>query len=286
MNENVFLNGEYYRGEDAKISIDDRGFLFGDGVYEVIRCYEGKFFKLDEHLARLEKSAGKIFITIPYSRDEIRDICLKLLAKSGVKTGKMYMQVTRGIAPRIHEFPEGIIPTVMMKADGFDEAGIAFSKKGIGVMTFPDERWAHCDIKSLNLLYNVISKQKARSNGAYEAVFVHEVGVTECASSNIFAVMGGKLVTAPEGSRILSGITRDTVLKLAEEAGIPCELRYPQKDELFKADEVFISNTAQEVSPVLTIDGKTVANGKPGEITLKLQKMFEDEIEGETSERN
>jgi len=283
MPENVFLNGKYCESHEAMVSVDDRGFLFGDGVYEVIRCYRGALFKLQEHLSRFARSAARIDLVLPYSAEEIAAICKTLLARSGVKNGMLYMQVTRGSAPRTHEFPSVVTPTIMMKVREIDEQFFREKKKGVSVLTVPDERWEHCDIKSLNLLPNVLAKQKARSQGFHEAVFIHEPGVTECASSNIFIVTGGTVVTAPEGNRILSGITREVVLKLAGEAGIPCELRYPQKNELYKAEEVFFSNTMEEIIPVLAVDGNVINQGKPGNITLRLQEMFKKLVDIETS---
>lgn len=275
MSGGVFLNGRYCAPEEALISVDDRGFLFGDGIYEVIRCFDGKLFKLKEHLARLERSAERIMLTLPYETEEIASVCDKLFRESGVQYGLIYMQVTRGAAPRTHQFPPQVNPTFLARIIEVDEDMVLERRRGIKAIMAPDERWGHCDIKSLNLLPNVLARETAHRQGAYEVVFVHPLGITECGSSNVFAVIGGKLVTAPEGNRILSGIMRETVLELAQEAGLTVELRYPQQEEFQSAEEIFITNSLDEIAPVLTLDDKTVGDGQPGKITLLLQEKLE-----------
>lgn len=274
---NVFLNGVFCEKDSARISIEDRGFLFGDGIYEVIRFYDGVYFQLEKHLDRLAKSAQKIYLQLPYSRKEIADICYALLNKSGLKNGKLYIQFTRGSAARTHEFPRGASPTVLMQVSELNENS-SLKKKGVNAITYPDERWGRCDIKSVNLLPNVLAKEAARSRGYYEAIFVHPLGITEGASSNVFAVINGKLVTAPEGKRILSGITRDIVLSLAGEAGIPLEFRYLSKDEAYNASELFITSTTEEITPVVSLDDKLIGDGRAGKLTRHMQGLFQKVI--------
>ena len=276
---NAFINGEYLNSEEAKVSIDDRGFLFGDGVYEVIRFYNSGLFKTEEHLKRLNNSLASLEISSPYSLEEIEDIGAKLVFKSGLKEGILYLQITRGKALRTHAFPPSLSPTVMMRINGLDLDSVRERQKGIRIITFPDKRWGYCHIKSLNLLANVMAKEAAQRQGAYEAVFVHDLGITECCTSNIFVVKEGKLITAPEGERILSGVTRHVVKQLAYEGGIPVEYRYPQKGEMMEADEVFITNSVDEVTPVLAIDGQVIGGGECGPIVQKLQSMYQKLVE-------
>ncbi len=276
MNGGVFLNGRYCTPEEALVSVDDRGFLFGDGIYEAIRFFDGKMFRLKEHLARLNRSADKIMLTLPYGAPEIAAICRQLLENRGVQYGLIYLQVTRGAAPRTHQFPSKVTPTFLARIIEVDEEMVLERRRGVKVIFAPDERWMHCDIKSLNLLPNVLAREVAYRQGAYEAVFVHPLGITECGSSNVFAVIDGKLVTAPQGDRILSGIIRETVLELAEAAGLVIELRYPQQDEFAAAQEIFITNSLDEIAPVIALDGKEVSGGKPGKMTLLLQEKMEE----------
>ena len=274
----TFLNGAFYRSSEARISIEDRGFLFGDGIYEVIRFYNGHFFEIDKHLARLERSAQKTFISLPYSFQQIEKVCQELLEKSAVKNGKLYMQVTRGAAPRTHEFPEKIEPTILMQISKVNETEINEKKKGVSAITLPDERWNHCDIKSLNLLPNVLAKQKARSQGYYEAVFVYRQEIMEGSSSNVFAVQDDKLITAPECNRILSGVTRSVVIELSREDGIPVEERFLAQDELYRVSELFITSTVDEVTPLLRIDGHTLNGVSAGKVTSHIQRLFEQKL--------
>jgi D-alanine transaminase len=277
MSGEVFLNGRYCAPEEALVSVDDRGFLFGDGIYEAIRYFEGKLFRLQEHLARLERSAKKILLSLPYGAPEIAAICHELLLHSGSQYGLIYLQVTRGAAPRTHQFPGGnVTPTFLARIIEVDEASVLARRRGIKVIFAPDQRWGHCDIKSLNLLPNVLAREAAYQQGAYEAVFVHPLGITECGSSNVFAVIDGKLVTAPQGDHILPGIIRETVLELAAAAGLAIELRYPRQEEFAAAAEIFITNSLDEIAPVLALDGKEVSGGHPGPITLLLQEKLEE----------
>ncbi len=274
----TFLNGEYYKSGEARVSIEDRGFLFGDGIYEVVRIYNGHYFELGQHLARLERSARKTFLTLPYDPGRIEAICHELLLKSGIANGKLYMQITRGSAPRTHEFPLEAAPTILLKVSEVNENQLRKNKKGVTVLTLPDERWNHCDIKSLNLLPNVLAKQQARSQGYYEAIFVYGQQITEGASSNVFIVLDHQLITAPESNRILLGITRNVVLELAVEAGIPVEERFVTLEELPKASELFITSTVDEITPVLSVDGWTLNGAVPGEITGRIQTLFQQKL--------
>ncbi len=274
----TFLNGEFYWSSEARVSIEDRGFLFGDGIYEVIRLYKGSFFEPGQHLSRLEQSARKTYLSLPYSLEKIEMICHELLEKSAIKNGKLYMQITRGAAPRTHEFPTLVKPTIMMKISELDEVELKEKKKGVSAIILPDERWNRCHIKSVNLLPNVLAKQKARSEGFYEAIFVHSGKITEGASSNVFAVLDGKLVTAPASNRILAGITRSVVIELAATAGIEVEERFLARDELSRVSELFITSTVDEIIPVLSIDEHTLNGATIGRITGYLQELFQKKL--------
>lgn len=271
---NVFLNGSYLSLEEAKVPLEDRGLLFGDGVYEVVRVYNNRPFLLLEHLHRLEKSAAHLLLNVPYTTGELEQIALKLLQKSEIQNGILYLQLTRGAAPRTHEFPQNASSTffILAREKSFDPRT---QQAGVSTLIFPDDRWDNCHIKSLNLLPNVLAKEKAVRKGAYEAFFLRQgIGMTEGGSSNIFAVFEGQLVTAPEGNYILSGITRAQVLKLAQESEIPVVERYLQKSELLQAEEVFITSTTDEIAPVVEIDGQLIGRGHPGPVTQSLQEKF------------
>ncbi len=274
----TFLNGEFYRSAEAAVSVDDRGFLFGDGVYEVIRFYNGSFFELEPHLSRLARSAQKISLLLPYSLQKIEKVCYELLGKSKIKNGKLYMQITRGAAPRTHQFPVQAEPTIMMKVSAVNEDELKEKQKGATAITLPDDRWNHCDIKSINLLPNILAKQTARSQGYHEAIFVHSEKITEGASSNVFAVLHGKLVTAPASNRILAGITRSVVIELARAAGIEVEERFLAKDELYQASELFITSTIDEIIPILSIDENPLNGATVGRITGNLQELFQKKL--------
>jgi D-alanine transaminase len=274
----TFLNGDFYRSGEAMLSVDDRGFLFGDGIYEVIRFYNGSFFELGPHLARLKRSAQKISLNLPYSLHKISIICHELLGKGELINGKLYVQITRGVAPRTHEFPAHAEPTIMMKVSSVNAGELKEKQKGLTARTVHDERWNRCDIKSVSLLPNVLAKQKARSQGYYEAVFIYADQVMEGASSNVFAVLDGKLVTAPACNRILAGITRNVVIELAAIAGIKVEERFLAMDELGQISELFITSTVDEIIPILSIDEHTINGAAVGRITGCLQELFQKKL--------
>ncbi|MGI6096892.1 MAG: D-amino acid aminotransferase [Dethiobacteria bacterium] len=279
--ENVFLNGEFTDFSQAVISINDRGFLFGDGVYEFVACYYGKIFQLQEHLARLERSAEALEIKIPYTREQLSSYAAELLHRSGLERAGLYIQVTRGIAPRIHHFPKSATPTVLMTVRELPTNPQEVYSRGVKVLLVPDERWANCYIKTLNLVPNILAKEKAVRAGAFEAVFEHpQLGITEANSSNVFAVFEGKLVTAPLEGRILGGITRATVLQLARQEGLTIAERYMTREELLGAEEAFLTNTPDGVVPIRAIvDGPEIGNGRPGLITKLIRERYLELVE-------
>lgn len=266
----AFVNGRFLPWKDAVVSIDDRGFQFGDGVYEVIRTYRGAPFELAAHLARLERSTKELNLVQPYSRAQWTQWIQQGLGQAGYQEAKVYIQITRGTAPRDHAFPSGVSPTVVMTIRELHPLNLQLRQDGVTARTCDDLRWSRCDIKSLNLLGNVLAREEARKAGVFEAILVKDGLVTEGSLSNVMAVRSGTIVTAPEGPRILSGVTRTVVLELARKEEIPVEEQFLSLDALYGAEEVFLTGTTLEVLGVVRIDGKTIGSGRPGPITKTL----------------
>ncbi|GAW91301.1 D-amino-acid transaminase [Calderihabitans maritimus] len=277
----VFLDGEYLDFAQAKVSVEDRGYQFGDGIYEVVRCYRGIPFQLGAHLERLEKSARAIELDLPYSREEMEEITSELLARSGIQEAQLYIQVTRGTAPRSHFWPEGIKPVVVMYVREAAPPEEGLRRSGVKVITVVDDRWKRCNVKSLNLLPNVLAKNRARQAGAFEAVFYEEESrlVNEGSSSNVFALVADTLVTPDLGHNILPGITRKVVLDIARQKGLPVKEDRLSLDDLYRAQEVFITSTVVEIMPVVMVDELPVADGKPGPVTRMLYEAYREEVE-------
>ncbi len=272
-----FVNGRFLPLEEATVSVEDRGFQFGDGVYEVIRTYHGQPFHLDAHLARLERSAKAIELPMPWNLQQWAAHVREGITRGGYAESKVYLQLTRGTAPRDHAFPASGKPTAVMTVREMKPMDPALQASGVSVMTLDDWRWGRCDIKSVNLLPNVMAKQKARQAGAFEAVFVRNGRVTEGAVSNVMIVKAGHVLTAPEGEQILSGVTRTIMLDLIRKEGLPVEERFVTLDEFLRADEIFLTGTTVEVLPVVRVDGTAIGvggSGKPGPVTQKLQAAF------------
>jgi len=272
----VFLNDYFIPEEDAKISPDDRGFIFGDGVYEVIRSYNGRLFRAEEHFKRLERSLEEIRIK-DVNIEQLKEAADRLIKDNHLEKGdaKVYIQITRGAAPRNHAFPENTLPTVYACASSF-EPPLKKWKEGIKVILVPDIRWARCDIKTTGLLPNILANQQAKDNGADEAIFVRNGTVTEGTLSNFFAVFNGVLTTFPESNYILSGITRSVVLELCHDLAIPVREFPVFEKDLDKAEECMVIGTTAEVMPVVQINDRIVGNGKPGDVTIRLQRAFQE----------
>lgn len=275
----VFLNGEFLDRERAAIPLDDRGFLFGDGVYEVCRAVQGRFFELPAHWERLESGLKALRISTEEYLDAGRfvEIARRLLEENDLEgtQATVYLQVTRGAARRTHAFPPaGTRPTVYASAAGF-EVPRALRESGAAAITLPDLRWARCDIKSVNLLPNVMAKQQAVEAGAFEAVLLRDGIVTEGASSNVFGVLAGELRTHPLAPAILPGITRIVVLELASELGIAVREQPILAEELPRLQELFATGTTTDVQPLVALDGRPVGDGRPGEFTRALQRGLE-----------
>ncbi|MDF1505760.1 aminotransferase class IV, partial [Roseisolibacter sp. H3M3-2] len=269
----VYLDGAFLPKAEARLPVDDRGFLFGDGVYEVTRAVHGRLFEVDRHLARLRD--GVAALRLPFDDAALAvlpNVWQRLLAANGLTAGEamVYFQVTRGAAPRTHQFPAaGTPPTVFASASPLLPPD-ALRARGASVITRPDERWARCEIKSINLLPNVLAKQAAAEAGAFEAVFVRDGVVTEGAQTSVLAVLDGVLRTHPLTPRILPGVTRAVVLELARELGIPVREAACTVDELARADEVMVASTTADVMPVTEVDGRRVGDGARGEVARGL----------------
>lgn len=266
----AFVNGRFLPWKDATVSIDDRGFQFGDGVYEVVRTYQGQPFELEAHLDRLNRSAQELRITQPYLRTQWVRWIEQGLSQAGYREAKVYIQITRGAAPRDHAFPVDTPPTVVMTIRELHPLESETRRVGVTACTCEDLRWGRCDIKSLNLLGNVLAREEAKKARVFEAILVKDGLVTEGSLSNVMAVQSGTVVTAPEGPRILSGVTRTVVLGLAKQQHIPVEERFLSVEALYQADEVFLTGTTIEVVGVISIDGRTIGSGQPGPITKQL----------------
>jgi D-alanine transaminase len=277
--EFALLNGEIIDRSQAKVDIEDRGYQFGDGVYEVIRVYNGKMFTLAEHLKRFADSAESIGISLPFSILKLSEMLEELTEKNNLRTGNIYMQVTRGAAPRNHLFPTGNVTPTLVAYTINGVRPLENLKSGVKTILTEDLRWLRCDIKSLNLLGNLLAKQKASEQGCFEAIQHRGQDVTEGSSSNIFMVKNGVVITHESNHLILKGITKDVILNLCTKNNIPVQERTFSLTELEEAEEVFLSSTTAEVMPVIEIDGKKIGSGTPGHLTRKLQDLFQKEIE-------
>jgi len=274
----AFINGAFVSLADAKVSIEDRGFQFGDGIYEVIRTYKGLPFELEAHLARLDRSATALDLRQPYSRVDWNHYIQEGIRRAAYLEAKIYVQVTRGVAPRDHAYADEVTPTVVMTVREFHPLDRSVQAAGVEAITTEDIRWGRCDIKSVNLLANVLARQKVKQAQVFEAILVNAGLVTEGAISNVMVVQRGAVMTAPQGSRILSGITRAVVLELALSEGLSIQERFVSQSDLYEADEVFLTGTTVEVLGVVRIDGKVVGDGRPGPITRRLAASFTSRV--------
>ncbi len=273
----VLINKEIIDREDTSVDIEDRGYQFGDGVYEVVRIYEGEVYELDGHVERLFRSAKEIDLTLQYTIEELKENIEKLVAENNVLDGGIYFQVTRGIAPRKHNYDRSVKSHLVAYPLYFTRPEEK-QKTGVTAITVEDLRWLRCDIKSLNLLYNVMMKQKANDNEAFEGIFIRDGVVTEGTSTNLFIVKDGVYKTHPVNNMILNGITRQRILELFKENNLNVEEVEFTKAELFEADEVFITSTTSEVMPIYEIDDKKIGNGQVGEKTKEIYDLLIDYI--------
>jgi len=276
----IYLNGEWMPIEQARIPVLDRGFIFGDGVYEVIPSYSGHPFRLREHLARLQSSLDGVRIANPYSPERWDGLVREIVAKNPWEDQGVYLQVTRGVAPRDHAFPKGVKPTVFMMSNPLVTPPQSQRDQGVAAVTVADNRWLRCDIKSVSLLANCLLRQAAVDQGAVESVLLRDGFLTEGSASNIFLVKNGVIVTPPKTNFILPGITYDVVIELARANRMPLEIRQVSEAEVRDADELWLTSSTKEVLPISTLDGKPVGHGekagKPGPVAARLFQLYQD----------
>ena len=273
-----FMDGQFMEREAVTISVEDRGYYFGDGVYEVIKVYEGELYTAKEHIERLFQSAMKVKMTIPYTEGQLMEVAQELITRNSITVGHIYLQVTRGNSPRTHQFPEPAIAPVVMAYAVNNPRPIAALEDGVAVKSIEDIRWLRCDIKSLNLLGNVLAKQEAYEANCVEALLHRDGVVTEGSSSNLFGIKNGVVYTHPATNLILNGITRRVVLGLCQELGIQLEEQSFTFEQAFEMDELFLTSTTAEVTPITSVDGRQIGSGTPGTVTRKLQKAFASQI--------
>ena len=278
-----YLNGEYSSLRDAKVSVLDRGFIFGDGIYEVVPAYGGKLFRFDEHMARLDRSLGKLRIANPHRIEEWLERCRKLLAaltaQNGASDQLVYIQITRGVALRDHVMPAGVPPTVFMMCSAMKPATPEQRHHGVACVTARDFRWERGDIKSISLLGNVLARQMSADHGATETIMFRDGHLTEAAASNVWVVHEGALLGPPKSDHVLEGIRYDLLRELCEDAGIAYNLRPIAEADVTSADEVLLSSATKEVLPVTTLDGQPVGHGalrgKPGPVYARLFEAYQ-----------
>jgi D-alanine transaminase len=274
----VYLNGAFLPKSEAKISVEDRGFIFGDGVYEVWRLIEGQLFEHARHFARLERGLRELRITAPaeVAAGRLVEIADRLIAGNGLGSGEgtLYLEITRGVAPRAHAFPDAsIAPTVFAFVNRFVPPE-ELRAKGATATIVPDVRWSRCDIKTIQLLPNVMAKQQAAERGAVEALFVRDGVMIEGSHSNLMAVLDGELRTHPANNFILRGITRDVVLEIARAEGITVREEAIRESDLTRVSELFLSGTTTDVTPLVKVDALTIGTGAPGPIAKRLYALL------------
>ena len=274
----VYLNGAFLPSEQAQVSVFDRGFVFADGVYEVIPAYGGRLFRLPQHLARLDNSLAGIRLSNPLTARDWQTVFTRLVEAGGGGDQSVYLQVTRGPAERDHAFPKQITPTVFAYSQPLKYPEPAQLAAGVAAITVPDIRWLRCDIKAIALLPNVLMRQQATEQGAAEAILLRDGLMTEGSASNIFLVLEGVLVTPPKGPFILPGVTRDLALELARAHGLACEERAVSESELRSAEELMLSSSTKELLPITRLDGKPVGSGKPGPLHARLHTLYQEYI--------
>ena len=271
----AYVNGQFSPIEQAVVSVEDRGFQLGDGVYEVLRTYGGRLHAMEAHLRRLFRSLEAIELKHPYAPADIERIIRQCVERAGLVESLVYLQITRGAGKRSKEFPQGVSPTLVITVRELEPRPPALRADGARIMTARDLRWQRCDIKSICLLPNVLAFNRARGAGYHEAVFVGEdETIAECCSANIFIVKGGRVATPPRSARILGGVTREEVIALARKHSVPLEERPVALAELRGADEVFLTGTTIEVLPVTGVDEQPIGVGKPGPLTQRLYELL------------
>jgi D-alanine transaminase len=271
----IYLNGKFMPVEDAVIPVLDRGFIFGDGVYEVIPVYSRHPFRLQEHLQRLQNSLESIRLENPHSEDEWRELTRRVIDLNETEDQSLYLQVTRGAAKRDHAFPEKSVPTVLITSNPLNPPHDEQLQKGVGAITATDNRWLRCDVKSTSLLPNVLLRQLAVDAGCVETLLLRDGLLTEGSASNVFVVIAGIMLAPSKSNLMLPGITYDVVLELAQKNGIAYQLRSVTQAELKHADEIWITSSSKEILPVTTVDGKPVGQGNPGPVFQRMHDLYQ-----------
>lgn len=277
-----YLNGSYGPLNEAKVSVLDRGFIFGDGIYEVVPVYGRRLFRFAEHMARLERGLGKLRIVNPHTRDEWLERCRRLVAafaeKEGVEDQLVYLQVTRGVALRDHVMPQDIAPTVFMMVSRMVPPTAEQRQRGVACVTARDFRWERGDIKSISLLGNVLARQISADHGAIETIMFRDGHLTEAAACNVWIVQEGAVLGPPKSEHLLEGIRFELIRELCEEEGIGFNLRPIAEGEVMAADEIMLSSATKEILPVTTLDGEAVGHGamrgKPGPVYARLHQAY------------
>jgi D-alanine transaminase len=272
----VFLNGKFLPIEQAMVPVLDRGFIFGDGVYELIPVYSRAPFRMEDHLARLERSLAAVRIKNPYAREKWREIILQLVAQQPWEDQAVYFQVTRGVAKRDHAFPAGVEPTVFVMSNPLVNPTRELVDKGGSAVTAVDNRWLRCDIKSISLIGNCLLRQVSADAGAQETILFRDGKLTEASASNVFIVKRGVLLSPPKSNLILPGITYDVVTEIAQAGKIPLEFRDISEAEVRGADEVWVTSSSKEILAIVALDGKPVADGRPGPLFKRAFQLYQE----------
>ena len=272
----VFLNGKLLPIEQATVSVLDRGFVFGDGVYELVPVYSRVPFRLEEHLVRLERSLGEAKIRNPYSRAQWRSHIYQLIDAQAFDDQGVYFQVTRGVAKRDHAFPKSLEPTVFMMSNPLTNPPQAQVEKGGSAVSAQDNRWLRCDIKSISLIGNCLLRQLSAAEGFAETILFRDGKLTEASACNVFIVKRGVIQSPPKSNLILPGITYDVVTELARANNMPLEFRDVTEAEVRAADEVWVSSSSKEVFPIVELDGKGIGDGKPGPHFKRMYQLYQD----------
>lgn len=272
----VFLNGKLLPIEQATVSVLDRGFIFGDGVYELVPVYSRVPFRLEEHLVRLERSLGEAKIRNPYSRQQWRAHIYPLIDAQPFDDQGVYFQVTRGVAKRDHAFPKGVEPTVFMMSNPLTNPLAEQVEKGAAAVSAEDNRWLRCDIKSISLIGNCLLRQLSAEAGAAETILFRDGRLTEASASNVFIVKRGVIQSPPKSNLILPGITYDVVVELARANGLPLELRDIPEAYVRAADELWVTSSSKEVLAIVELDGKRVGDGRPGPVFRRMFQLYQE----------
>ena len=271
----IYLNGDFMPIEQARISVLDRGFIFGDGVYEVIPVYSRRPFRLAEHLVRLQSSMDAIRLANPNSASKWTELVGKIIAGNPWEDQNVYLQITRGAARRDHAFPKGLKPTVFVMASELVPPSVELVRSGAKAIVLPDNRWLRCDIKSTSLLGNCMLRTLAADEGCAEAILVRDGVLTEASASNVFIVTSGTVLTPPKSHLILPGITYDVVLEILRANAIAHEVRPVAESELRSAEEIWVTSSSREVLAITTLDGKPVGGGKPGPVGERVYALYQ-----------